>query len=61
MSNKSEKKGNRQSYMIRKYALSESKKQPPKDPVVFMVIDDEHMGLHLPYAYSNDLTKSLIR
>lgn len=41
MKGKSQTKNHRQSYMIRKYTLSESKKNPPKDPIVFMVVEDE--------------------
>lgn len=61
MKGKSQNKNPRQSYMIRKYAMSESKKVPPKDPVVFMVVEDDYIGMYLPISLSNDAIRSLIR
>lgn len=61
MKGKSQTKDGRQSYMIRKYAMSETKKVPPKEPIAFMVIDDENIGLNLPFSLSNDLIRSFIK
>jgi hypothetical protein len=52
MKNASEKKLQRQSYMVRRYSFSAAKKPPQKDPIVFMAIDDEHMGIHMPISFS---------
>lgn len=47
--------------MIRKYVRSEEKNKEPKDPITFMVVDDDYIGMHLPYSQSNDMTRSLIK
>lgn len=54
-------KNPRQSYAMRKFAQSESKKNNQKESVVFMAVDDEHMGMHLPYSLSNDVIRNLVK
>lgn len=59
--NKSERKSNRQLYMIKKHAQSEQKNKQQRDPIVFMIIEDDYMGMHLPYTMSNDARRCYIR
>ena len=41
-------------------SYSEEKTKKP-EAIIFMVADDEHMGMHLPYALSNDTIKNFIK
>ena len=54
-------KGYRSSYSSRKAAQSEPKKNNQKESVVFMAVDEEHMGMHLPYSLSNDMIRGLVK
>ena len=54
-------KNYRMSQSSRKSAHSESKKNNQKESVVFMAVDDENMGMHLPYSLSNDSIRSIVK
>jgi hypothetical protein len=62
MRNGSEKKQQHQPYMVRRYALSESKTPTQKDPIVFMAIDEQHIGMYIPFSLSgNNSVKLLVK
>lgn len=54
-------KNYRVAHSSRKSAQSEPKKNNQKESVVFMAVDDENMGMHLPYSLSNDAIRSQVK
>ena len=47
--------------MKRQSTFSETKNIKEKEVIVFMIVDDNFMGMQLPYAVSNESIRKTIR